>query len=389
MKQPQFKKALGASAILAGVIAASAPLTARADIYSVEFAAEAASPRPMLSTQPAAFLFAGDVDFASTPAASSDEDRPARRIRRHVESDAPASTSSGKSGKDAKEIIGNDVNFAAPTGPVFAVTTGWDSVYWYKGLDQVKTASLGLNGLVLTPIGVFKYPNVRSTSSGVWDGRVSVEWQGFAFYAGYLQSDDRILPRVNPDAGLKYYGETQLGATYTVGVIKHALDLTVGYNAIFFNDRDFWGHDYQGEAFAKVSYTQIPFITPSFLASYMHSDSGSSGTFSGYFPFVLPRGPVDLTGWWYEARLDGNVTLFSSGDFSVGLNPFVVCGIDGGYNTSGANSFRPYTMEYGVNIPTRLNKNLTLTLHANFSERLVTGLTIPSFWGGASITYKF
>lgn len=355
MKSPRPFNRLGATCALLGFIVSGAtPASAALDLYALQFVSQVSAPRPVLTAEPAAYLFS-DVNLEvvePTPAPREVHERSAKKQA----AARPASTPSydGKSAKNVSLKEAAIVN--PPSGPTFAFTAGWDSRYVYKGLDVLEVAS------------------DPSESTGVWYGRASMEWAGFAMYAGYLQSDSKVTGRVTPDN--EYYAETQLGASYTLGLVKDVA-VSVGYNAFFFNHSSFVGHDYQGEAFAKVAYTGISWLTPSLLAAYMHADSGSEDA-------------VSLDGWWYEARLDANFPLFTAGNISVSINPFVCLGVDGGYNSAEEESFQPYSMEYGVNIPTRIGDHLIVNLHANFGQDLTgDGDTIPDFWAGASVTYKF
>ena len=338
------------------------------DIYAAQFATQVSAPRPVMSAQPAAALFY-DVNLPSTSEQTVHATVSPSHTSKGSSGAAAEETRTTSSGKSAKNVtLGQDAMVTPPTGPTFAVTGGWDSTYWWHGEDNVAKATGATSS---------------ANTSGVWYGRVSMEWKGFAAYAGYLQSTEKVLPR-DKRFGKKYYGETQLGASYTVGLIKD-LDLTVGYNAFFFSSTSFLGHSYQGEAFARAAYHGIPFITPSLSAFYLHTNTGSQS-------FGPQLGGIPLTGWMYEARLDGNFKVFNFGDGgSVTLNPYVTLLYDDGYWSGGKNS-EFHNVDYGLNIPIVINKSLVLNLHGGLHSSLISRTTKiyqPDFVGGVSLTYKF
>jgi hypothetical protein len=295
---------------------------------------------------------------------------PTKKVRK-PKAETDTSTSSGK---DTKNVtLGEEAMVAPPTGPTFAATGGWESTYWWHGEDNIAKAT----GATDT--------NGRNTSS-VWYGRVSAEWKGIAAYAGYLQTADKVLPRYSTSK--KYYEEVQLGLSYTLGLFRD-LDLTAGYNAFFLPESSFLNHKYQGEAFARLAYKGIPYVTPSLSAFYEHADSPGEG----------PH--VDLSGGWiYEARVDGNFKLFDFGHGgSVGLNPFVTLVYNQGYwltkngiPSLGLDANEFYSIQYGLNVPVKLTQSLTLNLDGNLHTPLISRNSLikqPDFWGGASLTYKF
>ena len=265
---------------------------------------------------------------------------------------------------------------ALDTGPSFGMVAGWDSRMVYHGEDWIQRGTGSPND---------------SDSSGAWYARASAEWKGFAAYVGYLQSSEKVDPRdVRVDN--EYYSEFQAGASYTHSVIPGILDASAGYNAFFLNSESFIGYSYNGEAFVRVAYKQIPFITASVSAFYLHGDSGSVvqqqfGT--GFIPIVF-----DVDGWIYEARIDGNFKLFNFGrEGFVALNPFVTLVIDGGrWVTDSDPIFRPHNLQYGLNVPIAVNKSLSFNVNANLYQPLIERdlrISYPEFWGGASVSYKF
>ena len=258
---------------------------------------------------------------------------------------------------------------ALDTGPSFGVVAGWDSRMVYHGEDWIQK-------------GIGSQDD--SNSAGIYFARATVEWKGFAAFVGYLQSDQEVNPRdIRTDS--EYYAEIQTGISYTYGIIPDALDASIGYNAYFVNSEAFLGHSYNGEAYVRLAYKKIPFITPSISAFYLHGDSGTTVFQPG------ASGIFDVEGFIYEARVDGNFKLFNIGSEGfVALNPFVNLVIDGGFWSD--ETFEFNTLQYGLNVPIAINNKLSFNLHINYYQALRdrTGLIAhPEFWGGASVAYRF
>ena len=311
----------------------------------------------------------GGGNAAATVAGTESSSAPAAVSRQGRRSSGGAAPATGGAAASAKAPVW-DKN--VPPVPVveenpltITFTAGWESTYMFKGLDNIRNSSLNADGSL-------------EDDMGVWYAKLGMQYKGLGLSVGYLQGDGKTLPgRQNfRVAGNKlvghdaYYGETILGANYTVAVVPDALELTVGYNAYFFNDSDFWRTGYQGELWGRLAYTQIPFVTPSVVYSYFHGG-----------------GVID--GQYLEFRLDSNVPLYNSDSFSVGLNPYASVGYDMEYN-AGNNDWSG--LELGLRIPFAVGEHLIISLdghygwdindaHANYDE--------VGFWGGVAVTYKF
>lgn len=370
------------------------------DIYSMVNLNQSSGARPAMSTSPANLGIQADVGFADSSRQISQPSANAAQtsgVADQVESvrqsasgqpqsagssandSAPTQSSGGSgrksgtstsysSGKGAKEVVPTIRESATDSGPVFGVVAGWDSRMIYHGYDWIQ------RGVGSTS---------DSDSAGIWYTRATVEWQGLAGYIGYLQSDQKVNPRgykrANNFVDEEFYSEVQAGISYTYAVAPGILDATVGYNAYWVTNDAFVGQNYTAEVYARLAYRQIPFITPSVAVFYLHGEQS----------YIFP----EVEGFVYEARIDGNFKLFSfgSGGF-VGLNPHVTFNVDGGYWTGGTESFYPISLQYGLNVPVVLNKNLSFNFHVNYFQSLVDQTNVisnPDVWGGVSVAYKF
>lgn len=243
--------------------------------------------------------------------------------------------------------------------PVFTVTAGWDSKYVFKGFDNVAGSSVE-----------------RPDDVGIWYGKVGMAYQGFGATIGYLQADQETTPKYNPTGGSDYYSEVILGVNYTAALIGGVLDATVGYNMYLFPNGDYWANDYQGEAWLKLAYVQIPHLTPNITYSYFHADNDV------------------LSGQVIEFRLDSNFDLYDGGSFSVGINPYAMTNLDMDFNADGTNFGG---VEAGIRLPVAIGNNLVVALSGSYGWDLGEDTNYyggrppkrDGFWGGVSATYKF
>ncbi len=277
-------------------------------------------------------------------------------------SSSSSSSSTTYSGGKGVVIDKNPIAPPPAPGPEIAFTAGWDSRYLFKGRDNIDATNDPFNEDI-----------------SIWYAKATLAWQGFGFSAGYLQATEKTNPRRLPGNTEEYYSEVILGANYTLGLIADVLDLTVGYNAYIFPEDGFWGGNYQGEIFGRLTYTQLEYVKPSFIYSYFHSDTY-----------------IDLEGYFLEFRIDGSIPVFDNGTVKVVLAPYVSLGYDGiEYTGNGADWC---SVETGLRIPISINDKFIITLSGNygwdagndqswFSDELY--LDRVGFWGGASLTYKF
>lgn len=269
-----------------------------------------------------------------------------------------STTSSRYSSASSKEVVTKNpvVETPAPLGPEIAFTAGWDSQYMFKGLDNVRASSFG-----------------GRDESSIWYAKLSVAHEGFGFNLGYIMAVEESDPRFSPVERSEYYSEVIAGVNYTASIIGGVLDATIGYNAYFFPEDEFWGTDYQGELWARVALVNIPFVTPNFVYSYFHSDEEI------------------LEGHFFEFRLDSSIPVYDGGNFRVAVNPYVSVSYDQDYNGVDGDW---NSIETGIKVPISIGDHLIVALSGNYGwdigdDRSNFDKGFDDFWGGVSVTYRF
>jgi hypothetical protein len=245
---------------------------------------------------------------------------------------------------------------AAALGPEIALTVGWDSQYMFKGLDNVRASSF----------------SGRDESSIAY-AKLTAAYQGFGFNLGYISAVEESDPRFSPVERSEYYSEIIAGVNYTASIIGGVLDGTIGYNAYFFPEEDFWGTGYQGELWARLAVVACPWVTPSFTYSYFHSEEKI------------------LEGHFFEFRLDSSIPVYEGSGFKVAVNPYFSVSYDQDYNGVGGDW---NSIETGIKVPVSIGDHLIIALSGNYGwdigdNRSNFDRGFDDFWGGVSVTYRF
>lgn len=294
---------------------------------------------------------------ASSQTTTTRESAPVTSARRSSSSSTTTSTSSYSS-KDVvtKNPKGPVMETAVEAGPEFALTVGWDSQYMFKGLDNVRASSFG-----------------GRDESSIAYGKFTAAYKGFGFNLGYLSAVEESDPRFSPVERSEYYSEIIAGANYTASIIGGVLDGTIGYNAYYFPEEDFWGTDYQGELWARLALVACPYVTPSFTYSYFHADEKI------------------LEGHFFEFRLDTSIPVYEGNGFSVAVNPYASISYDQDYNGVGGDW---NSIETGIKVPISIGDHLIVALSGNYGwdigdDRSNFDKGFDDFWGGVSVTYRF
>jgi hypothetical protein len=292
---------------------------------------------------------------ASTQKTTTSESAPVTSSRR---SSTSTHTTSSYSSKDVvtKNPQGPVMETAVEAGPEFALTVGWDSQYMFKGLDNVRASSFG-----------------GRDESSIAYGKFTAAYEGFGFNLGYLSAVEESDPRFAPEERSEYYSEIIAGANYTASIIGGVLDGTVGYNAYFFPEEDFWGTGYQGELWARLALVACPYLTPSFTYSYFHSEEEI------------------LEGHFFEFRLDTSIPVYEGNGFKVAVNPYASISYDQDYNGVGGDW---NSIETGIKVPITIGEHLIVALSGNYGwdigdDRSNFDKGFDDFWGGVSVTYRF
>ncbi len=232
-----------------------------------------------------------------------------------------------------------------------ALSTGWDSLYMFRGVnvlrgDQDYGSSLYWTDLNFTwNITDNDFLNVGA-------------WQAFGI-------------------GNSAYKETDVYVTYTHTFGNLAASL--GYIFYYYGNTE----QYQNELTAKLAYT-IELgggitVTPS-LAYFFNLG-----------PEIGPKkGVVEPASSYLLARIDAGIPLYKD---ILSLAPWIAFGSSFDYNfQSDGNTFTgANNLELGIGLPIKINDVISLYVYGAYStqwENLV-GTEDNTFWGGGKVTFTF
>ena len=179
---------------------------------------------------------------------------------------------------------------------VFYVVSGWQSADVYKDID--KTSEAGL-----PTAGNLEGTNVHRTP--IWYSKAGASYDGFGVVITYIQSDDKIIPRVaavksllsgRPLPEATFYNEFDASINYTYS-FGRIIDATIGYNAFLPLNHDFFGTNYSGETFVTIALQRYHYYvrtSPSAnlianLSNYEESLSKCDWTPSGFLFYTTGR----------------------------------------------------------------------------------------------------
>ena len=169
-----------------------------------------------------------------------------------------------------------------------------------------------------------------------------------------------------------------LAINYSHEIIPDILEGTIGYNVYYFPDRAFWGTNFSGEFYTKLTLTSIPYIRPNVTYSRFNSAAHQ------------------LRGTFIDIRVD-TVTLpvYKGNSVNVGLRPYVALGVDSNLIGDGTD-WTALTM--GLVIPVNVGKRVIFSVNGNYAFPINGQSPSPSFhsdlgkvgfWGGASVSVRF
>jgi hypothetical protein len=343
---------------------------------------------------------------------------------------------------------------APPSKPIITLSTGFESRYIYHGVDIVGFNSSGVpNGVTLpaTAGGTVtftqkeaqilnnfeKVPTANATSPVLYLNG-STEFKGFQLGVGYIYAIDPTIPsrdaientataftRFFNQIGFptpfgsynntkEHYQEVDLNLDYTLSIIANVLDATVGYNSYIIPDHAYKGTNYQGEAFVRITYKQIPYIQPSVTYYRYISDArairvGTVGLYdyehdlANSFAFTAQKGGEYLNGNYIEARLDGAYPLIKGEQFSAGFSAYGLISANDGYLTkqvTGTTNLEFNTAEVGAKIPMTVGGHFSITPYINYGFDISPNHDANDFsgklgpfkedvWGGITFSYRF
>lgn len=231
------------------------------------------------------------------------------------------------------------------------LSTGWDSLYMYYGVNVLRDGLDYGSGLHWTDLSVtFNLSENDFLSIGSW----------FAF--GFDRSAYKEL-----DAFLAYtrtYGNFSLGFGYTF------YDIQPG---------PFYSNELNFKAGYAIEFPSNITLTPS-IAYFLNLG-----------PDVADGQGVSKTGASFlQARIDAEIPLDKN---IVALAPWIAFGASFDYNFredgscyTGANNF-----EAGLGVPIRINETITIYGYCAFSTQWanLVGTRPNTIWGGTKITFAF
>lgn len=240
-----------------------------------------------------------------------------------------------------------------------ALSTGWDSLYMFRGVNV-----LGANQ----------------------DYGSSLYWTDLSFTWNITDNDFLTVGTwMAFGLGNTAYKEFDLYATYT-----HTFgDLAVSFGYVFYYYLN--SELYQNELNAKVAYTfnlsDTISITPS--VTYFFNVGPD------YENFERGTGAVETASSYLLARVDGSIGIYKD---ILALAPWVAFGTSFDFNAKTASNddgFTFYTgannLEVGLGLPIKINDVITLYGYGAYSYQWagLIGTEPSTFWGGAKVTFSF
>jgi hypothetical protein len=235
-----------------------------------------------------------------------------------------------------------------------ALSTGWDSLYMFRGVNVLRGDDTYGSGLYWTDL---------SFTWNITDNDFLTVGSWVAFGTG------------NTD-----YKELDVYTNYT-----HTFgDLAVSLGYIFYY---VWSSPlYSHELNAKVAYTfNLPAgitVTPS-VAYYFNLG-----------PDVENQGIANVATSFLQARVDAGIPLYKD---ILSLTPWIALGTNFDYNAKvepdGNTNFFVGTnnLEMGIGLPIKINDTITLYGYGAYSYQWygLVGTEPSTFWGGAKVTFSF
>ena len=243
-----------------------------------------------------------------------------------------------------------------------ALSTGWDSLYMFRGVNVISHGAYGNNsnygsGIYWTDLALTW--NITKNDSLTVEG-----WQAFGTQNTNYKEFDLLTTYTHT------IGDLALSAGYSLYYVY-----PTGYNL------------YANELNIKAAYNVhvgAATITPSLAYNYDLGPDISSGT-----------GTVKRNSSYLLARIDASIPLYKD---IVTLAPWTAFGVNFGYNANvtgenpdffnGANNW-----EIGLAVPVKINSVISVSAYAAYSYAFASnlwGTTDPStFWGGAKVTFTF
>jgi len=234
------------------------------------------------------------------------------------------------------------------------LTTGWDSLYMFRGVNQLPGYHGYGSSISSTALSLTWAPTKN-------DSFTAATWMAF----GIGESDYKEI-----DATLTY--------TRTIG----ALSLSAGYQLYTVLSEP--GGLYSNELVVSAAYAFT--LGPVTLTPGLNYDFtlGPEPGNHGYIPSAAG---------YLEARLDAEVPLYHE---IITAAPWVAFGFSFGYNSAGPDeSLSPFTgadhVELGLTVPIAITKSISLSPYVAYSRAWtnLAGTDRNTVWGGIALSFSF
>ena len=241
------------------------------------------------------------------------------------------------------------------------LSTGWDSVYMFRGVNVISHGAYGNNSSYGS--GIY-WTDLALTWNITKNDSLSIEgWQGFGTQNTSYKEFDLLTTYTHT------IGDLALSAGYTLYYL-----FPTGTNM------------YANELNIKAAYNikaGAATITPS-LAYYYDLGPDIDGG----------KGAVKRNSSYLLARIDGSIPLYKD---IVSLAPWTAFGVNFQYNARTTNNNVDFfngvnNWEIGLAVPIKVNSVITVSGYAAYSYAFYNlwGTTDPStFYGGAKVNFAF
>ena len=238
-----------------------------------------------------------------------------------------------------------------------SLSTGYDSLYMFRGTNVLRTDGGYGNGLWST------------TASFTWN----ITENDFLTVGGWM-----AFGLGNTDG----YRELNVPVNYvhTFGDLSLGLGYTFYY--VFPNDAQFFANELNASAAYNID---LGFMSLTPAVTYFFNLGPDSDT--GY-------GSVPVASSYLDLRVTGSIPVIGE---VVSVDPWVAFGLNFDYNTEPSNDgLTPFSgannLEFGVSVPWQVNDVITLSGYVAYSVAFedLWGTTQPNtFWGGGKVAFAF
>jgi hypothetical protein len=235
-----------------------------------------------------------------------------------------------------------------------ALSTGWDSLYMFRGVNVIPGFEGYGSSLYWTDLSVtFNLTENDFLTIGTWVafGLSDTNYKEFDAYAAYTHT----FGNLSVSLGYTYYQILSV----TNGLYSHELSVGAAYD---------------------INIGPVT-ITPGL------------NYFFNVGPDLDNRGFVTQAGSYLEARIDANIPVYSD---VVALTPWTSFGTNFRYNFTEKNDPpSPFNggnnIEVGIALPIALSENITVSPYGAYSYQWndLVGTKPNTFWGGGSVTFAF